>query len=90
VRICEYQTAAPDADSEPVQLAATNSVLDRAGLAAKNAVAVEVGMSTPTYVEVIEAVQRDALDGHPIRTHWRRFEPPIVVKIVVKRLKLAC
>ncbi len=50
-----------------------------------------ITVTTGTYVEVIEAVQRDALDsnGHPVRTQGRGFETPIVVKTVVKRFKLA-
>jgi hypothetical protein len=45
-----------------------------------------------TYVEVIEAVQRDALDsmGALFRTLWRRFGAPAVVNIVVKRGRIDC
>lgn len=42
------QTAALYADNEPVLLAATNSVLDRAPMAAKNAVVAAVGTSKPS------------------------------------------
>jgi hypothetical protein len=50
-----------------------------------------ITVTTGTYVEVIEAVQRDALDSiSTLCTRGRRFETPIVVKTVVKRLRVAC
>jgi integrase len=46
-----------------------------------------ITVTTGTYVEVIEAVQRDALDSmSTLFAHGRRFGTPIVVKTVVKRL----
>ena len=51
-----------------------------------------ITVTTSTYVEVIEAVQRDALDSMStlFATHGRRLGTPIVVKTVVKRPWVAC